>query len=195
MNAAPASVSPAAERTPIDPIVVKQAATGDEEAFTTLVRRYHPRFVRFARHMLHDDAEADDVVQDAFIRVYRALPQYREQERFESWLFRILANCCRTALAKNRRHNLRLVGLETDAAQEIHHRADGRGDMAWRTLLDAAVEELSAEQREAFLLHHIEGCSYDAMSEITGVRRSALKMRVKRACDQLRAFLGDTSDA
>jgi RNA polymerase sigma-70 factor (ECF subfamily) len=194
MNAAPVSVS-AAERTSIDPIVVKQAATGDENAFTALVRWYHPRFVRFARHMLRDHADADDAVQDAFIRVYRALPQYREQERFESWLFRILANCCRTALSSNLRRNLRLVGLDTQAAQEIHGRADGRGDLAWRTLLDAAVEELSVEQREAFLLHHIEGCSYDVMSEITGVRRSALKMRVKRASDQLRAFLGDTSDA
>jgi RNA polymerase sigma-70 factor (ECF subfamily) len=185
----------APNRPPIDRAIVEKAAAGDESAFTAIVRWYHPRFVRFAQHMLRSETEADDVVQEAFIRVYRALPYYRERERFESWLFRILANCCRTALSRNRRLSLRLVGLDSPDARKVYDRSDTRDDAAWRALLDAALDTLPVEQREAFLLHHVDGHSYESMSEITGVRQSALKMRVKRACDRLRAMLGEVSHA
>lgn len=180
-------------RPPIDRAIVEQAAAGDERAFTALVRWYHPRFLRFAQHMLHSETEADDVVQEAFIRVYRALPYYRERERFESWLFRILANCCRTTLSRNRRLSLRLVGLNSTEARAVYDRSDTRDDAAWRSLLDTALDTLPVEQREAFLLHHVDGHSYESMSEITGVRQSALKMRVKRACDRLRTMLGEVN--
>jgi RNA polymerase sigma-70 factor (ECF subfamily) len=177
-------------RRPIDPAIVSAAAQGNEQAFTALVQWYHPRFVRFARHMLRNDAEADDAVQDAFIRVYRALPQYKEQEKFEPWIFRILANCCRTFLARNRRHSVRLVALGSREAREVYQNPDVRNDAAWRSLLGAALEQLPVDQREAFLLHYVEGHSYDTMAALTGVRHSALKMRVKRAGDRLRALLG-----
>jgi RNA polymerase sigma-70 factor (ECF subfamily) len=177
-------------RIPVDHTIVAAAARGDERAFTELVRWYHPRFLRFARHMLRNDAEADDAVQEAFIRLYRALPRYREQERFEPWAFRILANCCRTYLARDRRRAVKLVALGAREAREVFQNPDVRNDAAWRSLLGSALDALPIEQREAFLLHHVEGHSYDAMVEMTGVRQSALKMRVKRAGDRLRALLG-----
>lgn len=189
------SLPEASGRQPIAREIVERAVKGDEAAFTALVRWYHPRFIRFAHHMLKSETEADDVVQDAFIRIYRALPYYRERERFESWLFRILANCCRTALSRNHKLSLRLVDLQAPEARAVYDRSDTRDDAAWRNMLDVALDMLPVEQREAFLLHHVDGHSYEVMSEITGVRQSALKMRVKRACDRLRATLGDVQYA
>lgn len=181
-------------RAVIDVAIVERAVDGDVDAFTEIVNWYHPRFVRFARHMLQSDTDADDVVQDAFIRIYRALPLYNECARFESWIFRILANCCRTHLTRHQRQKIRLVSIDSYEALGVEAHIDSRDDIAWRDLLKSALDSLPIEQREAFLLHHIDGHSYEAMAEITGLGQSALKMRVKRACDRLRLLLGDTQD-
>ena len=73
-------------------------------AFATLVDMYYARCLRFALHMLASRRDAEEAVQDTFVRVYRALPTYREQDAFEPWLFRILGNRCRTAGTRERRH-------------------------------------------------------------------------------------------
>lgn len=181
-------------RDAIDLAIVERAVDGDVDAFTEIVNWYYPRFVRFARHMLQSDADADDVVQEAFIRIYRALPLYNECARFESWIFRILANCCRTHLTRRQRQRIRLVPIDSYEALGVEAHIDSRDDVAWRNLLKSALDSLPIEQREAFLLHHIDGHSYEAMAEITGLGQSALKMRVKRACDRLRLLLGDSQD-
>src|ERR1700737_2225675 len=84
--------------------ILQEARGGDVRAFAELVDMYYPRCLRFALHMLTSRSDAEEAVQDAFVRVHRALPRYREEEAFEPWLFRILANRCRTAGAKARRH-------------------------------------------------------------------------------------------
>lgn len=182
----PAPAPPAA----VDPSLVRRARLGDAEAFAAIVTAYYPRCLRFARGMLRSRDDAEDVVQDAFVRIFRALPRYEERQRFESWMFHILANCCRTANASDRRRearsldeddlSLRLAsGDRTDAA--LDH---GFGDEVQRALAD--VPEYN---REVFLLHYIEGFSYEEIERMTGVRQSALKMRVKRASDLLRQRL------
>ena len=75
-------------------LLVHAAKGGDVRAFATLVDTYYARCLRFALHMLGNRDDAEEAVQDAFIRVYRALPGYEEREAFEPWLFRILANRC-----------------------------------------------------------------------------------------------------
>ena len=77
--------------------LVSEARSGDVRAFASLVDTYYTRCLRFALHMLSSRGDAEEAVQDTFVRVYRALASYREEEAFEPWLFRILANRCRTA--------------------------------------------------------------------------------------------------
>lgn len=167
-------------------LVLHAARAGDVRAFATLVDMYYARCLRFALHMLGDRADAEEAVQDTFVRLYRALPSYREQDSFEPWLFRILGNRCRTAGAKQRRH------AEVMEYGEVPERA-GAGahdrEMAWREEIERALRSLPVEQREAFLMRHVEGLSYEDMAVATGAGLSALKMRVKRACDALRAQL------
>jgi RNA polymerase sigma-70 factor (ECF subfamily) len=167
-------------------LVIHAARAGDVRAFATLVDMYYARCLRFALHMLSSRADAEEAVQDTFVRVYRALPNYREQDSFEPWLFRILGNRCRTAGAKERRHaEVMEYGEVPERATTARHDSD----YAWREEIDRALRSLPEEQREAFLMRHVEGLSYEDMCTATGAGLSALKMRVKRACDALRLRL------
>jgi RNA polymerase sigma-70 factor (ECF subfamily) len=167
-------------------LIIHAARSGDVRAFAALVDMYYARCLRFALHMLASRADAEEVVQDTFVRVYRALPSYREQDSFEPWLFRILGNRCRTAGAKERRHaELIEYGDVPERPTLVRHDTE----IAWREEIDRALRSLPEEQREAFLMRHVEGMSYEDMSLATGAGLSALKMRVKRACDALRLRL------
>jgi RNA polymerase sigma-70 factor, ECF subfamily len=167
-------------------LVIHAARGGDVRAFATLVDMYYPRCLRFAMHMLASRADAEEAVQDTFVRVYRALPSYREQDSFEPWLFRILGNRCRTAGARERRHaDFLEYGDPPERATSAHHDSE----IAWRDEIELALRSLPVEQREAFLMRHVEGMTYEDMSQATGAGLSALKMRVKRACDALRLRL------
>jgi len=162
------------------------------EAFRVLVERYRDRYARYAMHMLANRGDAEEAVQDTFVRVYRALPGYEERESFEPWLFRILANRCRSAGARERRRS------EFLEFGEVPERANDRRhdeSIAWREEIARALASLPPEQREAFLMRHVEDLTYDDMAIATGAGISALKMRVKRACDALRLRLTEDSGA
>jgi RNA polymerase sigma-70 factor (ECF subfamily) len=167
-------------------LVIHAARAGDVRAFATLVDMYYARCLRFAMHMLSSRSDAEEAVQDTFVRVYRALPTYREQDSFEPWLFRILGNRCRTAGARQRRH---AEVMEYGEVPERATPATHDTAIAWREEIERALKSLPAEQREAFLMRHVEGMSYEDMAVATGAGLSALKMRVKRACDTLRVRL------
>ena len=140
--------------------------------------------------MLVEPDDAEDMVQEAFVRLYRALPRYEERQRFESWLFQILGNCCRTANSVAHRNAARLV--TDDALLEripAETQADDDPFGAWGDSVRHALADVPEHNREIFLLHYIEGFSYDEIERMTGVRQSALKMRVKRASDFLRTRL------
>jgi len=181
-SAEPAPPSGSAERS----LLVRSAQQGDVRAFAALVDMYYARCLRFALHMLSNRSDAEEAVQDTFVRVYRALPSYVEQESFEPWLFRILANRCRSAGSRERRR-AEFVEFGEVPDRPSDHRHDDA--IAWREEIALALAALPTEQREAFLLRHVEDLSYDDMSAATGAGVSALKMRVKRACDALRAWL------
>lgn len=172
-------------------LIIRAAKAGDVRAFATLVDMYYARCLRFALHMLFDRFDAEEAVQDTFVRIYRALPKYREDASFEPWLFRILANRCRTAGANGRR---RAEFVRYGEVPEHPSGANHDLALAWREEIELALAALPVEQREAFLMRHVEDLSYDEMSLVTGDGISALKMRVKRACDTLRVVLTEADD-
>jgi len=173
-------------------LLVRAAQRGDVRAFASLVDAYYARCLRFALHMLSSRGDAEEAVQDTFVRVYRALPAYVEQESFEPWLFRILANRCRSAGARERR---RAEFVEFGDVPERPSERRHDESIAWREEIELALAALPPEQREAFLMRHVEDLSYEDMAIATGAGISALKMRVKRACDFLRLRLTEDDDA
>lgn len=160
---------------------------GNTEAYAHLVARYRDRYARYARRMLGNRDDAEEALQDAFVRAYRSLERCADRDRFGAWLFRILVNRCRTSGARRTRHLRTFVQDEAalmDAAEA--HPAERA---AVREEIERALAQLVPEQREAFLLKYVEELSYDEMAEVTGAGVSALKMRVKRACERLRELL------
>jgi RNA polymerase sigma-70 factor (ECF subfamily) len=174
----------------VDSATISRAALGDAEAFTRIVEAYYSRCLRFARSMLRNPDDAEDMVQETFVRVFRALPRYEERQRFEPWLFHILANCCRSANRSLRHRDAESIH-ETDLDQRLPaaERTDAWIEGEFGHEVRAALAELPAYNREVFLLHYVEGFPYEEIERITGVKRSALKMRVKRASDFLRQRL------
>lgn len=184
----PAHPNPVRVNSDIDPAVPLRARNGDAKAFAELVEFFHVRCLRYARYMLGDEEDAEEAVQDTFVRVYDHLGQFRPDARFEPWLFRILANRCRTARERRRRRESLVITGELPAVATVAAIApEASQDLLEE--VETALEGLPAEQREAFLLRHVEDLSYEDMAVITGVRLSALRMRVKRACDALRTRL------
>jgi RNA polymerase sigma-70 factor (ECF subfamily) len=173
-----------------DSRTITRAKLGDIGAFTEIVEAYYGRCLRFAGAMLRNPDEAEDVVQETFVRLYRALPRYEERQRFESWLFQILGNCCRTANTVHRRESARVVGDEATLSQVASNDdASREAESHWSDTVRQALAELPEYNREIFLLHYVEEFSYEEIERMTGVRQSALKMRVKRASDALRSRL------
>jgi RNA polymerase sigma-70 factor, ECF subfamily len=176
-----------------DAALVRRALSGETGAFTLLVDRHAPACLRLATRMLQNRHDAEDVTQQALLRAYQALARYDEREQFRAWLFAILLNRCRTA-AQLRSRRLHLVSPGLDDVPEVAvapnvSAAELRDDIA------RALGALDVVHREAFLLKHVEQLSYEEMSVATGVGISALKMRVKRACERLQVLLGESADA
>jgi RNA polymerase sigma-70 factor (ECF subfamily) len=184
----PPQTEPMAEtpRAPsIDPTLALRAKAGDRQAFAQLVDATYPRALRFALHMVGSREDAEEAVQDTFVRVYHNLKRFRDDARFEPWLFRILANRCRTLLAKRTRHQT--VIQYGEFPDRIGAASDEERD--WTEEVYKLLDTLPAEQKEAFLLRHVEDMAYEDIAAVTGVGLSALRMRVKRACDTLRTRL------
>ena len=172
-----------------DAELVRRVRAGETAAYGGLVSRYRDRLGRYARHMIGNREDAEEALQDAFVRGYRSLACCDDPARFGAWLYGILVNRCRTTGARAARW--RRLFVHDEAALNGHHAS--RPDAAERTEFEDAVEHalarLSAEHREAFLLKHVEDLEYEQIAQLTGAGVSALKMRVKRAREQLQGLL------
>ncbi|HEY0969841.1 MAG TPA: RNA polymerase sigma factor [Gemmatimonadales bacterium] len=170
-----------------DAILVRRVLDGDTSAYGVLVGRYRERYGRFAVHMLGTTEDAEEALQDAFVRAYRSLARCEDPTRFGAWLYRILVNRCRTQGGRRKRRERTFVNDPVAMMSASHEHPADRA--AWREEIEVALARIDPLQREAFLLKHVEELSYEEMTELTGVGISALKMRVKRACDRLRELL------
>lgn len=174
--------------TPNDAALLERIASGESAALAELMDRYAPGLMRYATHFLQSADDADEVLQDTFVRADRAIRRGVRPDQLSAWLFRITVNRCRS----RRKQFWRFVGGE--AGESVIARASTAPraeDHEWRDEITRALAQLSAPTREAFLLKHVEGLTYEEMTAITGAGIPALKMRVSRACDRLRDLLKD----
>ena len=172
--------------TPTDDSLVARLGAGDPTALAELMDKYGPALMRFATHFLHSTADADEVLQDVFLRADRAISKGTRPERLDAWLFRITVNRCRS---RRRRWWPFVSGPAAERAIEQASTSPTDESLAWREEIAAALAALSTPLREAFLLKHVQGLEYQEMTIVTGASIPALKMRVARACEQLRGRL------
>ena len=168
--------------------MVRAVLAGDEEAYAILVRRYKDVLYRYAERMTGRPDDAADVVQRAFIKGFRRLDRCREPERVGGWLFRIAVNLCKDQLKGRAKREVPLeAGGPLRSTRGLPEEGAERAEI--REEIYRALQSLGDEQREAFVLKHVEGWSYEEMSEKLDVSVSALKMRVHRAREQLQGLL------
>jgi RNA polymerase sigma-70 factor, ECF subfamily len=173
-----------------DTELVARAREGETDAWQTLVEDSYDACWRYALRMMGERADAEDVVQETFVRAMAALPLYREQDRFRAWLFTILVNQCRNALIARQRRQRRFVASDAWEADDVRLGASQPEPLADEALT-RAVARLDTASREAILLRYGEGMEFADIARLTGASVSALKMRVSRALVRLRHTLGE----
>jgi len=174
--------------------LVEDAARGDREAFDELVRRYQGQIVNLARALTSVDADAEDLAQDAFVRVWRNLPAFRFESTFKTWLYGVALNVIRTY--RGRRARLRRLiwspSPERDDEDPLARAAvDDRIEqpMALRQAIDRALATLPAEMREAVVLRDVQGLEYREIAETLGVPIGTVESRIFRARKRLKPLL------
>ncbi|MGC1894957.1 MAG: RNA polymerase sigma factor [Pseudolabrys sp.] len=174
-----------------DEALMARVARGDERAFQLLSRRHLPAMVGLARRILGNAGEAEDVAQEAFIRVWTYAPRWQPLAQFRTWLTRVVVNLC-----LDRKRRARWVDL--DAAGEVVDpapRADEKAESNEREqMLTAAIDKLPARQRSAIMLTYVEGMSNAQVAEVLGTSVSAVETLLIRGKQNLRRTLGGVID-
>jgi len=171
---------------PDDASLVRASLQGDQEAFAVLISRHAPAVFSVTTRMLGRAADAEDVAQDTFVSAYKALPRFQFESKFSTWLYRIAVNKCTDVLRARRPGHVSLdspegeemaawPAVDDDTPQEELERIELASE------LERGIQALPPLYRESFVLKHVEGLGYDEMSDILGVPRDTLKMRVYKA--------------
>src|SRR5256885_10307067 len=170
-----------------DAELVRRVRAGDIGAYGALVSRYRDRLGRYAVHMIGYRDDPEEALQYSFVRAYRSLARCYDPARFGAWLYGILVNRCRTTGARAARRR-RMFIHDAHALDGAAH-VDQTDRMDWTDAVDRALARLAPDYREAFLLKHVEDLEYEEIADLTGAGVSALKMRVKRAREELQKYL------
>lgn len=174
-----------ADQVEADQQIIGRVLAGHREDFSVLIGRYSDALYRHALGMTGSPNVAEDILQMSFIKAYQHLAEVRG--RFDAWVFRIVANGCKDWLKNIRRTHLSYDEDDQPSGyatpEEDLDRTELRGD------LDRALAALAPSLREAFVMKHVEGRSYEEMADLLGTTVGALKMRVHRAREALQVLL------
>ena len=182
---------------PADEDLIKRFQNGDLYAFDLLVQRYKNRLLNFAYRFLGNQEEAEDVVQETFLRLYRNRNAYKKIAKFSTWIYTIAGNLAKTELRKRKRRKLVSIsdfGYDekdyeiADVAFSPETAADGS---LKDERIQEAIEKLSPRFREVIILREIEELSYEEISEIIKAPLGTVKSRVNRARNALQFYLKD----
>ena len=173
-----------------DQSLVQQSASGRREAFDELVVRYRRRVYNLVRALTGGDSDAEDLVQDVFIRAYRAIGSFRGDSAFRSWLYRIAINVAHTHIHRRRVRDTVLVApadgepVEGTAAGE-----DVEETLVKRQIIDRALAALPEELRVLVVLRDVQGLKYEEIAEVVKTPRGTVESRLFRARQRLRPML------
>jgi len=175
-----------------DAEAVGKARGGDEDAFRVLVERHSRSVYRLAYRMTGSAADAEDVVQDTFVRAYRQLPKFESRSNFATWLYRIGFNC---AIDHLRSRPSREFARTPEVLDRLAPAATGpstedlvfAGQIGER--VQAALNDLSEQERAAFLMRHYHGCSIEEICRALDLRTNAAKHSIFRAVKKMRVAL------
>lgn len=174
---------------PDDAQLVARSLKQDHEAFGQLIDRHGSMIVNLAYRLVGNQAEAEDLAQESFVAAFKALPTFRADSKFSTWLYRIASNKCKDWLRVKRPGQGQYdVNVEDALDQHVAEERTPERLLSQQQVaqqLDQAIQRLPPLYREAFVLKHVEGLSYEEMETILGVNGDTLKMRVYKGRLQL----------
>jgi RNA polymerase sigma-70 factor (ECF subfamily) len=189
-----------------DALLVDRVKRGDVKAFEMLVVKYQRRIERLIARMVRDVDLVPDIAQETFIRAYRALPQFRGESQFYTWLYRIAVNTAKKALVELKRDPLvsetalAARGEDDETSRVENELSDGETPdavLATKEIaatVNAAIESLSEDLRQAITLREIEGLSYEEIAQVMNCPIGTVRSRIFRAreaiAERLRPLLG-----
>ena len=190
----------AAEDAPDDALLVQGLRAGEEEAYATLLARYQQPVFHLVYRLLEDSADASDVVQEVFLKVFRHIGAFRGQSSLKTWVYRITVNEAHNHRRWFSRHSKHEVGLEQeqgnsgrsyekvlpDSGRSPYEVALGAET---RTLIEEALSKINPVFREAVVLRDVEDLSYEQIAEILNVSLGTVKSRILRGREALRKEL------
>ena len=191
----------------LDQQLVERAQRGDKRAFELLVMKYQRRLARLLSRMVRDAAEIEDITQESFIKAYRALPQFRGDSAFYTWLYRIAVNTAKNYLVAKGRRAPTTTEFDSEEAEgfedgellrdiatpdaELHTKQVARA-------VNEAVDMLPEELRTAITLREIEGLSYEEIAQMMNCPIGTVRSRIFRAreaiAEKIRPLLGTSRD-
>lgn len=192
-----------------DQLLVDRVKSGDQQAFNLLVRKYERKVVRLISRLVRDPSEVEDVSQEAFVKAYRALPQFRGDSAFYTWLYRIAVNTAKNYLVAQGR---RPIPLSDTLSEDEDGESFGREDVVTDNhtpdaellsrqiaeTVNRAIEALPQDLRTAVTLREIEGLSYEEIAEAMNCPIGTVRSRIFRAreaiAEQLRPLLDTPQD-
>ncbi|MEW6313447.1 MAG: RNA polymerase sigma factor RpoE [Pseudomonadota bacterium] len=191
----------------IDQQLVERAQRGDKRAFELLVTKYQRRLMRLLSRFIRDPAEAEDVAQEAFIKAYRALPGFRGESAFYTWLYRIAINAAKNYLVARGRRAPTTTEFDSDEAEAFEDGEQLRDLNTPENVLmsqqvaetvQRAMQQLPEELRTAITLREIEGLSYEEIAAVMNCPIGTVRSRIFRAreviAEKLRPLLGTGKD-
>jgi RNA polymerase sigma-70 factor, ECF subfamily len=172
--------------------LVAAAKAGDRGAFDELVKATYAQTYTLALRLTHNEEDARDVVQEAYLRAYKGLKKYRGDAQFTTWLYRITANCAATHLGKGNKH--RHEDLEASAATLFDDRPEADPSVSadasiLRDRVDAALAHLPPRLRAVVVLRDVYDLPHEEIAQELGITEAAAKVRLHRARKQLRERL------
>jgi len=192
--------------TDADALLVERTKLGDVKAFEMLVVKYQRRIERLIGRMVRDVDLVQDIAQETFIRAYRALPQFRGESAFYTWLYRIAVNTAKKSLVELKRDplvsetTLAIHGDGDETSRGENELSDGEtpesllASKEVAATVNAAIEALSEDLRQAIVLREIEGLSYEEIATVMNCPIGTVRSRIFRArdaiADRLRPLLG-----
>jgi len=182
----------------VDQTLVERAQGGDKKAFEILFAKYQRKLVRLLSRFIRDSAEVEDVAQEAFIKAYRALPSFRGDSAFYTWLYRIGINTAKNYLVAQGRRAPTSTDFDADEAEGFEDADQLRDINTPESLLqskqigetvNSAMEALPEELRTAIFLRELEGLSYDEIAERMNCPIGTVRSRIFRARESVAAKL------
>lgn len=173
-----------------DQLLVERVRNGEKKAFDLLVAKYQRRLIRLLSRIIHDPVEAEDVVQETFIKAYRALRHFRGESAFYTWLYRIGINTAKNFLAAQGRRMPTSTEADSEQAEGFHDGEHLRDINTPESMLaskqiaqtvNAAMDALPVDLRTAIALREIEGLSYEEISDIMACPIGTVRSRIFRA--------------